>query len=353
MTGVATITAYSMYGQKYLPKITANNCTSVGDYAFYDCQSLTEANLPSISRIPNYCFYNNSSLKVINAENATAIGDSAFYNCTQLEEINLPKAQTMGSYAFRGCTNLKNIILTPENTYTISSYTFYDCVNLVTDIATNAKSISDYGLYNTGILEIDSNNINSLGTHAISHNSKLERISLTKLTALTQNYSIDSNNELTSINLSALTVLGQYNNNTFYQISNNPKLESIYWPNLTTWYGGGVYNCAKVKTLNLPSLDIGYKTVNQYEYTATVKIATDCAELETIDLGKLSCIRQTTWIGMEYLVKNCYKLKYLNLSSLTCCNPTAEQTSNYSNYFYYCQLLYRVGIERLLLPVLK
>lgn len=350
VTGVTTITAYSMYGQKYLPKVTANNCTLVEDHAFYDCQALTEASLPNASTVSSYCFYNNISLEGINVESATSIGEYAFANCSQLEEIDLPKVQTIGSDAFQNCTNLKNITLNPENTITINSYAFYNCPSLITDVTKNASFVSDYGLYNTGLLEIESDKLNSLGTSAISHNSKLERISLTKLTALTQNYSIDQNDELISINLSALTTLGQYNNNSIYQISNNPKLESIYWPNLTYWYGGGVYNCAKIKALNFPSLDIGHKAVSSYEYTATVRIAADCPELETIDLGKLSCIRQTAWSGTDYLITNCYKLKYLNLSSLASCYP-AESAN--SNYFQNCYLLYRVGVEQLSLPALK
>ena len=353
VTGVTTITEYSMYGQKYLPKVTANNCTSIGEYAFYDCQALTEADFPNAITLSAYCFYNNKSLETIHIEKATTLGNYAFAKCTQLNEISLPKIQTIGSYAFQECSNLEEIVLNTENTYTIDSYAFRDCPNLKTDVSKNASTISDYGIYNTGILEIDTDTLTSLGSYAISHNDKLERISLTKLTALYRQYSISYNNELISINLSALKSLGQSNNNVYDIISNNPKLESIYWPNLTTWYGGGVSKCDNIKTLSFPALDVGYKATQSNEYTTTSLIASNCKELETVDLGKLSCIRQTNWTGANYLINNCYKLKHLNLSSLTYCNPTAEYPNSYLNYFQYCYLLYRVGLEQLALPALK
>ena len=128
---------------------------SVGDFAFYDCGSLTSVILPeTISSIGMYAFQNCFALNAINMpENLAYIGEEAFGECYQLDNIKLPGTiGNIGAGAFEGCTSLKNItigegitsipssmfarcealeeITIPESVGYIGDWAFSDCISL-------------------------------------------------------------------------------------------------------------------------------------------------------------------------------------------------------------------------------
>ena len=77
--------------------------TSIGNYAFSNCSSLTSITIPnSVTRINNSMFYNCSSLTSITIPNSvTSIGDSVFRGCTKLIQLILfpSTPPTLGSDA--------------------------------------------------------------------------------------------------------------------------------------------------------------------------------------------------------------------------------------------------------------
>lgn len=101
--------------------------TIIGDYAFYDCTSLTSITIPN---------------------SVTSIGDSAFRNCTSLTSIIIPDGVTkIGNRAFISCTNLTSVSI-PDSVTSIGSYAFEDCTSLAL-IYYNAAKVSNlsYGSY--------------------------------------------------------------------------------------------------------------------------------------------------------------------------------------------------------------
>ena len=88
--------------------------TSIGDYAFYDCDGLTSIVIPdAVTSIGNDAFYdcdNLSSLTI--GKGVTSIGARAFADCDSLTSIIIPDAVTsIGDGTFSGCSNLKEITL--------------------------------------------------------------------------------------------------------------------------------------------------------------------------------------------------------------------------------------------------
>ena len=88
---------------------TDGSVTSIEDYAFYRCLSLTSINIPnSVTSVGERAFYNCSSLTSITIPNSViSIGTSAFYCCYDLTSITIPNSVTsIGDLAFYNCTNL-------------------------------------------------------------------------------------------------------------------------------------------------------------------------------------------------------------------------------------------------------
>ena len=92
-----------------------SSVTSIGNYAFSGCSSLTSVTIPSsVTSIGDAAFYGCSSLgRVTISEGVTSIGDDAFYNCSSLTSVTIPSSVTsIGYYAFLGCSSLKRVDIT-------------------------------------------------------------------------------------------------------------------------------------------------------------------------------------------------------------------------------------------------
>ena len=91
--------------------VIPNSVTSIGNYAFSGCPSLTTIDIPnSVTSIGNGAFSNCSRLTGIDIPNSvTSIGNGAFENCDSLTSINIPNSVTsIGNGAFNGTAWEKN-----------------------------------------------------------------------------------------------------------------------------------------------------------------------------------------------------------------------------------------------------
>ena len=71
----------------FLPKVT-----SIGNYAFNGCTSLTSIDLPNVTSIDSSAFRSCTSLTSIDLPNVTSIGINAFYGCSKLTAIHFSAA---------------------------------------------------------------------------------------------------------------------------------------------------------------------------------------------------------------------------------------------------------------------
>ena len=84
---------------------TPYTVTSIGNYAFFSCSSLTSVNIPSsVTSIGRNVFSKCSSLTSVTIpQGVTSIGGNAFNNCSSLTSVTIPSSVTsIGSSAFSG-----------------------------------------------------------------------------------------------------------------------------------------------------------------------------------------------------------------------------------------------------------
>jgi hypothetical protein len=127
--------------------------TSIGDYAFAECSSLTSIAIPQgVANIGGCAFGWCSSLTNITLpESLIKIGDEAFWACDSLTSITIPEGvECIGNQAFYFCTSLTNITL-PESLTSIGGDAFYMCSSLQKVTCKSSCDIND--LSNTSNLE--------------------------------------------------------------------------------------------------------------------------------------------------------------------------------------------------------
>ena len=169
----------SFSGCSNIEKLDLSNSklTSIPEGAFAYCKNLKTIKLPStITSIGDEAFYNCQSLTNIEGLdkcNLKSIGSAAFSNCKALENLDFSKSTftNVPSKAFNGCSALAKITL-PNTLTTIGGYAFYACYGIPQlDLSNTAlTTLENYALYQmretTKFSLPDS--ISSIGTHAFS-----------------------------------------------------------------------------------------------------------------------------------------------------------------------------------------
>ena len=121
--------------------IIGNRVTTIGEYAFSECSSLTSVTIPnSVTTIGDKAFSDCSSLTSVTIGNSvTTIEQAAFGGCSSLTSVNIGNSVTeIGWYAFSDCSSLTSVTI-PNSVKTIGIGAFSGCIYNHRTTKTNQK----------------------------------------------------------------------------------------------------------------------------------------------------------------------------------------------------------------------
>ena len=183
--------------------VIPNSVTSIGECAFYNCDSLVSVVIPnSVTSIGNEAFYSCDSLvSIVIPNSVTSIGDNAFGGCRSLTSITIPESVTsIGRSVFQDCSSLSSITVEEGNV----TYDSRNNCNAIIETATNTLIT---GCNNTVI----PNGVTSIGDNAFAYCSSLTSITIPNSVTSIGDNAFGSCRSLTSITIpESVTSIGGY-----------------------------------------------------------------------------------------------------------------------------------------------
>jgi hypothetical protein len=157
-----------------------NGVTSVGSYAFMNCNNLTKVTLGNSVKVIERCGFYQTPLKTVTIPNSVEkISDWAFYECASLKTVSLGAVKEIGYLAFCG-TAIETLVI-PDSVHTLGKGAFGSCNQLrsitigasVTVIPPTAFDFS-FALEEVYIPA----NVKEIGAYAFSSCTALKRVTL-------------------------------------------------------------------------------------------------------------------------------------------------------------------------------
>lgn len=159
----------------------------IGAYAFMDCTSLKSINLRTVTWMETMAFYGCTSLVSVDLPLLSRCGTGAFYGCTSLVDVKLYEDTVIGNYMFTGCSKLASVTIPGE---AIGAYAFADCSRLATVKFTGAiDTIGAFAFYgDTALANVSFESeatLGSIGQLAFYNCTSLKKFTLNNNSVLT------------------------------------------------------------------------------------------------------------------------------------------------------------------------
>lgn len=141
------IGSHALAGNDFVTLQIPDGLTTIGDYAFYDCDKLTSVTLPaSVTSIGNYLFAGCDAIKSVDmsAISLDVLPEYTFRNAAALEEVKLPSSlKEIGQGAFVGCRSLAGASL-PSSLSEIGEQAFSHSALATAEIPASVGKVGDF-----------------------------------------------------------------------------------------------------------------------------------------------------------------------------------------------------------------
>ena len=292
---VTSIGDYAFGNCYSLTSVTiGNGVTSIGEDAFWACSKLTSVTIGNgVTSIGDGAFGYCSSLTSVTIGNGvTSIGDGAFYNCSSLTSVTI-NSDAIVNKAYTYSSNLSDIFgsqvtkyIIGDNVKGIGKEAFWGCSSLTSvTIGNSVTSIGDgafEGCYSLTSVTIG-NSVTSIGEDAFSGCSKLTSVTIGNSVTSIGDYAFAYCNNITSVTWNAKNC-NSYNFGsqvTSFEFGNEvevvpsslckgmEKLTSVTIPNSVTSIGDEAFNgCDKLVDVycyaTTPPITDGENTFSRY-----------------------------------------------------------------------------------------
>ena len=301
--------------------------TSIGDYAFFNNNYLTDVTIPKgVTSIGDCAFQYCSDVftAVIIPESVTSIGYQAFFNCNGLTTITLPEGVVcIGDDAFSGCHNLVSITF-PKSVMSIGKNVLSCCPFLTSITVNKGNMVYDSRESCNAIIETRTNTLISgctttiipRGITCIGDNAFDYCISLTAITLPEGVTSIGNCAFIGCSSLTAITLPESVTSIGYQAFDGCSGLTAITLPEgVTSIEWGAFQNCHSLTDINIPG------------------------SVTSIGSGAFSFCSSLTSIAFPANVTNIENGVFYECSSLTSITIPDGVTSIGGNAFYECRSL--------------
>ncbi len=296
---------------------------SLGEYAFRNCSALKEISLPDeITEISRGAFQNCAALERIDLNRINTVRANAFNGCATLSEIDLKSVNELENSAFSGCDALESIEFPPTVTTVGTAGVFTNCRKLTQVVFTaGTKNILPYAC--TGIsyltdVVFEKNadgvcEVEEVGDYAFRNCTSLRTIELPDGLITLGNHAFEGCTLLAEVKLpTGLSSLGEY---TFYYCGG---LAEIIIPDSVTEIGRSAFQNCKI----LDNIDL-----NQVAIVRSNAFY-GCMALKNLDLRNVETLENNAF-------GNCDALASVTI-------PASVTAMGSSGAFADCDLLQRV-----------
>ena len=260
---VKSIGGEAFYDCDSLTSVTiGNSVKSIGVSAFRGCTGLTSVTIPdSVTSIGDYAFSGCTGLTSVTIGNSvTSIGYRAFYYCTGLTSVTIPDSVTsIGGSAFENCTGLTSVTI-PDSVTSIGDYAFTNCNNIYLLVYKNSFA-EQYAIDNSLNYRI----ISKIPDDTETLSGKVTNSFLWSIDKMTETLTLDCNGTMVSFENDVAPWI-QYEeyikhiviNDGCTNISKNAfmmcsKVESVLIPNSVTNINSyAFYGCSRLTGINIP-----------------------------------------------------------------------------------------------------
>ncbi len=351
-----------------------DSVTRIGHNAFSECTSLQSVCITDLAAWCGIMFSGAASTPMCNGANlylngelvtdlvipdgVTSIGYYAFYNCDSLQSVTIPSGVTsIGHDAFSECTSLQSVTI-PDSVTSIGYNAFFDCNSLRSvSVSDSLTSIGRDAFHNTAYY----NNINNWENGVLYIDNYLIKAkdtvsgacSIKDGTKVIANAAFSDCTGLQSVSIpDGITSIGDY---TFNKCTS---LQSVTIPDSVTGIGDfAFFGCISLQSIAIPDsmTSIGSAAFEYCTSLQSVNIGSGVTEIWLSAFDKCTSLQSVyitdlaAWCGIMFFDDTAHPLcnganLYLNGELVTDLVIPDDVTSIEGHVFYNCDSLQSVII---------